>query len=96
MGSIEETHRKIYAECQNEKQAGAKTMLWLSKVDKKTFDQLNDLAEQTIFTRRHYGQGVFYSWAHHEKLPKIMDAWPASRWPKGVLCLEFAKALNLY
>lgn len=60
--------------------------------DTSAFDTINDLIEETTYTRRNYGRGQFYCWAHHALLP-VSDPWPAARFPRAVLFVMFAQAM---
>lgn len=84
----------------NTKEAAKRAMLWFSKEHSDAFDDLVLLAGKAEHTCRCYGRGQFYSWwgideedspTGHELTSK--DAWPASRWPKWVLCTEIANQL---
>lgn len=75
-----------------EAKAATAIMRRMSTEDPNLFDRLNDLAEETTFTTRSYGHGRAYCWPHHSLLQTI-DPWPASRFPKAVLCVEFLKGI---
>ena len=62
----------------------------MDTVPEPIFDQLNELAEQATFERRRYGT-QWYTWAYHDKLEQPRDPWPASRYPKALLCVEIGK-----
>lgn len=77
-------------EMRNEQLAAAKTMRQLPEA---TFDKLNAEAEKATFTRRNYN-GQFYCWLHHSAITASLDPWPASRYPKAVVCIEIARAIE--
>lgn len=66
-----------------------KVMKDMMKQDPDLFDKVNELAEETTFTVRNYGKGQFYAYPHHKQL-KSSEPWPASRYPKSSLCVQFA------
>lgn len=59
-----------------------------------TYDQLADEAAKASYLRRRYGT-QWYTWAYHPALTQPRDPWPASRYPKDLLCVEIGIGLNL-
>lgn len=59
-----------------------------------TYDQLADEAAKASYVRRRYGTH-WYTWAYHPALTQPRDPWPASRYPKDLLCIEIGIGLNL-
>lgn len=59
-----------------------------------TYDQLADEAAKASYVRRRYGT-QWYTWAYHPALTQPRDPWPASRYPKDLLCIEIGIGLNL-
>jgi hypothetical protein len=59
-----------------------------------TYDQLVDEADKASYVRRRYGT-QWYTWAYHPALTQPRDPWPASRYPKDLLCVEIGIGLNL-
>lgn len=81
-------------------QAMQATRLFDPKVCKKTLTDMRREApelyetvttryDETRFTVRRYGRSDFFCYPMHPKL-KACDPWPASRYPKAALCIQFA------
>lgn len=92
MSTIYEAYLKRLSVCHNEKQAAKETM---QSLDQEDFDNLCEEAERATYDIRSYGHGQFYSYLHHPLIAGPLDPWPASRFPKSVVCMELAKAMGL-
>lgn len=63
----------------------AEVMKDMLKQDPALFDKVNELAEETKFT--------IYCYPSHKDL-NCQEPWPASRYPKSSLCVQFALELQ--
>jgi hypothetical protein len=93
MFNVKESYQK-HAKAMNSQRVAdpkvcTKVMKDMIKQDPALFDKVNELAEQTTFTVRKYGPGDFYCYPSHKDL-KCQEPWPASRYPKASLCVQFA------
>ena len=82
----------LIGEGNTEAHACSLVMQELQKKNPLLYEKAHLFAEQTTYSIRHYGQGQFYCWAHHDNLG-ITDPWPASRFPKSVLIFDHFLAL---
>lgn len=77
-----------------QQKAAARIMRNLATANPTAFDTLNTLAEETTYHVKRYAKNSFYCWPHHTKLTHV-EPYPASRFPKALLCMEFARALAI-
>jgi hypothetical protein len=83
-----------FEQLRHESKAATAAMADVARECPELFDRLNDLAESATFTVRSYGRGAFYVWAHVPGVELKADPYPASRYPKALLCVDIAKSLN--
>jgi hypothetical protein len=69
-----------------------KVMAAMAKESPELFDKVNQLAEETTFNVRKYGN-AFFCYPQHKEL-KCKEPWPANRYPKASLCVQFAIELQ--
>ena len=65
----------------------------MAKEAPELFDKVNERAEETRFNVRNYGRGNFFCYPIHKEL-KSSEPWPASRYPKSALCVQFAMEMG--
>lgn len=65
-----------------------KTLRKIKSTDKALHEKLMEIVDQFTFNVRRYGISDFYCWAFHPEI-QIADPWPASRFPKAVLAMEY-------
>lgn len=75
-----------------EQKAASKVMRQYATLCPAAFDRLNEIAEECTFEVRRYSS-QFYCWAQHPDIESFGDPWPASRFPKAVLCMVIAGQL---
>lgn len=68
----------------------ARAMKWLGDTHPAFFDKVNEIAESATYSVRKYSN-TFFCWAEIDGMS--FDPYPASRFPKSVLCFEIALAI---
>ncbi|KXS55019.1 MAG: hypothetical protein AWU57_615 [Marinobacter sp. T13-3] len=66
-----------------------KTLKDMEREAPELFATVTRYYEETRLTVRRYGKADFYCYPWHPKL-QACDPWPASRYPKAALCIQFA------
>jgi hypothetical protein len=90
--TVYEMYQRNLDTLRSERKAATATM---KALEPARFDLLCEEAEKATFAVRQYGQGQFYCWIHHPAIKDALDPWPGSRFPKAVVCIEIARALNV-
>lgn len=67
----------------------------IKKTDVKLYTLICGIRDRVSFTRRRYAGTGFYCWAHSGEVEIPSDPWPAVTFPKSVLFVEIAHAIEL-
>jgi hypothetical protein len=66
----------------------------IKATDEKLYTLISGIRDRVTFNRRRYGIGSFYTWANSSEVLLSQDPWPASVYPKSVLFVDIAYAIE--